>query len=105
MPGRVGACPGSVGAWTSPSSAAASPASPSLISSSRTMTSPCSSPPRAPAAIPDGDDDAVHRVVVGTVMLEPLLLTLRMMAHREHAMRMIPLAPLPPAADAGADAR
>ena len=57
------------------------------------------------AAIPDGDDDAVHRVVVGTVMLEPLLLTLRMMAHREHAMRMIPLAPLPPAADAEADAR
>ena len=56
------------------------------------------------AAIPDGDDDAVHRVVVGTVMLEPLLLTLRMMAHREHAMRMIPLAPLPPAPDAEADA-
>lgn len=48
------------------------------------------------AAIPASDEAAVRRVVVGTVMLEPLLLTLRMMAHREQAMRSVP----PPGADA-----
>ena len=38
-------------------------------------------------AVPGDPDEAVRRVVVGTVMLEPVLLTLRLLAQREVAMR------------------
>lgn len=38
-------------------------------------------------AVPTGAEGAVRRVVVGTVMLEPVLLTLRMLAQREVSMR------------------
>lgn len=38
-------------------------------------------------AVPAGADGAVRRVVVGTVMLEPVLLTLRMLAQREVSVR------------------
>lgn len=33
--------------------------------------------------VPEDPDEAVRRVVVGTVMLEPVLLTLRLLAQRE----------------------
>jgi len=38
-------------------------------------------------AVPTGAEGAVRRVVVGTVMLEPVLLTLRMLAQREVSVR------------------
>lgn len=38
-------------------------------------------------AVPVGAEGAVRRVVVGTVMLEPVLLTLRMLAQREVSVR------------------
>lgn len=40
-------------------------------------------------AVPEEADAAVHRVVVGTVMLEPVLLTLRMLAQRELSMQRV----------------
>lgn len=38
-------------------------------------------------AVPEGAADAVRRVIVGTVMLEPVLAALRLMAQREVSMR------------------
>jgi hypothetical protein len=38
-------------------------------------------------AVPTEAEGAVRRVVVGTVMLEPVLLTLRMLAQREVSVR------------------
>jgi DNA-binding transcriptional MerR regulator len=38
-------------------------------------------------SVPEEADAAVHRVVVGTVMLEPVLLTLRMLAQRELSLQ------------------
>lgn len=38
-------------------------------------------------SVPDDPDEAVRRVVVGTVMLEPVLLTLRLLAQREISVR------------------
>lgn len=38
-------------------------------------------------SVPEEADGAVHRVVVGTVMLEPVLLTLRMLAQRELSLQ------------------
>lgn len=38
-------------------------------------------------AVPEDPDEAVRRVVVGTVMLEPVLLTLRLLAQREVSVR------------------
>lgn len=37
--------------------------------------------------VPEDPDEAVRRVVVGTVMLEPVLLTLRLLAQRELSVR------------------
>jgi hypothetical protein len=37
--------------------------------------------------VPTDPDAAVRRVVVGTVMLEPVLLTLRLLAQRELSLR------------------
>ena len=37
--------------------------------------------------VPEDPDEAVRRVVVGTVMLEPVLLTLRLLAQREISVR------------------
>ena len=39
------------------------------------------------AAVPVGADDAVRRVVIGTIMLEPVLAALRLLAQREVAVR------------------
>ena len=37
--------------------------------------------------VPTGPEGAVHRVIVGTVMLEPVLLALRLLARRELSLR------------------
>ncbi|MFC7375025.1 MULTISPECIES: MerR family transcriptional regulator [unclassified Brachybacterium] len=39
------------------------------------------------ASVPTGADDAVRRVIVGTVMTEPMLATLRLLAQRQVAIR------------------
>lgn len=39
------------------------------------------------AAVPVGADDAVRRVVIGTIMLEPVLAALRLLAQREVSVR------------------
>ena len=40
------------------------------------------------AAVPEGVEDAVHRVVIGTVMLEPVLSALRLLAQRAVSVRI-----------------
>ena len=40
-------------------------------------------------AVPTGPEGAVRRVIVGTVMLEPVLLALRMLAQRELSLREV----------------
>lgn len=39
------------------------------------------------AAVPPGADDAVRRVVIGTIMMEPVLAALRLLAQREVSVR------------------